>query len=107
MLDASMPVRRLLPLPPLHALRAFDAAARFGRFRDAAAALGVSESAVSHQVKSLEAHLGVALFERSGNAVALTATGRRYFEQLDPAFTKIRAATEEIRGPSDRARVAL
>lgn len=102
-----MPVRRLLPLPPLHALRAFDAAARFGSFREAAAALGISESAVSHQVKSLEAYLGVALFERTGNAVALSATGRRYFEQLDPAFTKIRAATEEIKGPSDRARVAL
>ncbi len=102
-----MPVRRLLPLPPLHALKAFDAAARFGRFREAAAALGISESAISHQVKRLEAYLGVALFERTGNSVALTARGRRYFEQLDPAFAKIREATEEIKGPSDRARVSL
>lgn len=98
---------RLPALPPLHALRAFDAAARLGRFRDAAAALGLSESAVSHQVKRLEAFLGVALFERRGNAVALSATGRRYFEAIDPAFAEIRRATEEIKGPLDRARVSL
>lgn len=98
---------RLPALPPLHALRAFDAAARFGRFRDAAAALGLSESAVSHQIKRLEAYLGVALFKRSGNAVALTPVGRSYFEDIDPAFARIRRATEELRGPTDRSRVSL
>ena len=102
-----MPDSRLPPLPPLHALRAFDAAARFGRFRDAAAALGISESAVSHQVKKLEDFLAVALFERTGNAVALTSAGQRYFVQIDPAFARIREATEDIRGALDRARVSL
>jgi LysR family glycine cleavage system transcriptional activator len=94
-------------LPPLHALKAFDAAARSERFRDAAAALGLSESAISHQVKRLEDFLGVALFERTGNSVALTEAGRRYFEQIDPAFDKIRRATEDIRGPKDLARVSM
>jgi LysR family glycine cleavage system transcriptional activator len=98
---------RLTSLPPLHALRAFDAAARFGRFREAAAALGISESAVSHQVKQLETFLGVSLFQRSGNAVSLTPTGAQYFDAIDPAFTRIREATEEIRGPSERSRVSL
>ena len=98
---------RLTSLPPLHALRAFDAAARFGRFRDAAAALGVSESAISHQVKQLEAFLGVALFQRSGNAVSLTSAGSQFFDAIDPAFARIRQATEDIRGPGDRARVSL
>jgi len=100
-------VEKMAALPPLHALRAFDAAARHGRFRDAAKALGLSESAVSHQVKKLEDYLSVALFERRGNAVALTGAGRRYFEQIEPAFARIRTATEDIKGPLDRARVAV
>lgn len=102
-----MPAERLPTLPPLHALRAFDAAARFGRFRDAAAALGLSESAISHQVRKLEEHLGAALFERSGNAVRLTAGGQAYFDRISPAFTAIREATESIMGPRDRARVSV
>ncbi len=100
-------MERMSALPPLHALRAFDAAARYGRFRDAAKALGLSESAVSHQVKKLEDYLAVALFERRGNAVALTAAGRRYFEQIEPAFSRIRSATGDIKGAFDRSRVAL
>lgn len=102
-----MAVEKMPALPPLHALRAFDAAARFGRFRDAAKALGLSESAVSHQVKKLEDYLSVALFERRGNAVSLTEPGRRYFEQIEPAFARIRSATEDITGPLDRARVSV
>ena len=102
-----MPTGRLPVLPPLHALKAFEAAAQLGRFRDAAAALSLSESAISHQVKRLEDYLGVALFKRTGNAVALTEAGRRYFEQINPAFSQIRRATEEIVGPSDLARVTL
>ena len=98
---------RLTPLPPLHALRAFDAAARFGRFRDAAQALGLSESAVSHQIRRLEEHLGVALFERTGNSVTLSPAGRSYFAQIDPAFARIRAATADLMGPVDRSRVLL
>lgn len=98
---------RLAPLPPLHALRSFHAAARLGRFRDAAAALGLSESAVSHQVRKLEEHLGVRLFERAGNAVRLTLAGQTYFDEIDPAFTRIRQATESLAGPCCRVSLTL
>jgi len=98
---------RLSQLPPLHALRSFHAAARFGRFRDAAAALGLSESAVSHQVRKLEDYLGVSLFERAGNAVRLTLVGQTYFDEIDPAFSRIRRATEALSGPCCRVSLTL
>ena len=102
-----MPDTRLLPLPPLHALRAFHAAAHFGQFREAAAALGLSESAVSHQVRKLESYLGVHLFDRAGNKVTLTSAGKSYFDQIDPALVRVRTATDALRGPRDRTRVSL
>jgi LysR family glycine cleavage system transcriptional activator len=102
-----MPEERLFPLPPLHALRSFHAAARFGRFREAAQALGLSESAVSHQVRKLEDYLGVRLFERAGNAVRLTLAGQTYFDEIDPAFARIRSATESLAGPCCRVSLTL
>ena len=65
------------PTLPLAALKAFDAAARLGSFRAAAEALGLTPSAVSHQVKVLERALGVALFQRQGRAVVLSEAGAR------------------------------
>jgi LysR family glycine cleavage system transcriptional activator len=94
-------------LPPLHALRAFHAAARFGRIKDAAEALGLTESAVSHQIKKLEAYLSVRLFERNGPQIRLSDDGQRYFAALDPAFTAIRDATAALRAPAGRNRVSL
>ena len=94
-------------MPPFPALRAFHAAALHGRFRIAAEELGVTESAVSHQVRRLEDFLHVALFDRSGPRVRLTAAGARYFEEIDPAMTRIREATRALLGPSERARVQL
>jgi LysR family glycine cleavage system transcriptional activator len=102
-----MSEERLSQLPPLHALRSFHAAARFGRFREAATALGLSESAVSHQVRKLEDYLGVRLFERSGNAVKLTLVGQAYFDEIDPAFARIRRATESLAGPVCRVSLTL
>jgi LysR family transcriptional regulator, glycine cleavage system transcriptional activator len=102
-----MPEERLSQLPPLHALRSFHAAARFGRFRDAAGALGLSESAVSHQIRKLEDYLGVRLFERAGNAVRLTLIGQTYFDEIDPAFSRIRRATEALSGPCRRVSLTL
>ncbi|WP_414833289.1 LysR substrate-binding domain-containing protein [Afifella sp. YEN Y35] len=98
---------RLTALPPLHALRSFHAAAQCGRFRDAASALGLTESAISHQVRKLEDYLGVRLFERRGNAVQLTAAGASYFEDIDPAFAAIRRATERLAGPGGRVTLTL
>ena len=94
-------------LPPFAALRAFRAAARRGRFRDAAEELGLSEPAISHQIRKLEEFLHLSLFERSGSKVALTEVGRRYFEDIDPAMARIGEATQALMGGGDRARVAL
>ncbi len=94
-------------LPPFPALRAFRAAAYHGQFREAARDLGLSESAVSHQVRRLEDFLHVQLFERHGPKVDLTEVGRRYFREIDPAIARIGAATEALLGPVDRFRVAL
>jgi LysR family glycine cleavage system transcriptional activator len=95
------------PLPPFAALRAFHAAALHGRFRAAAASLGVTESAISHQVRRLEDFLRTALFDRSGPGVRLTAAGRRYLEQIDPAIRQIQAATEALLRPGGRNVVRL
>lgn len=95
------------PLPPFAGLRAFHAAARRGRFKDAADDLGITESGISHQVRRLEEFLGVALFDRSSGRMTLTPVGERYFESIDPAVGQIREATAEILGPSDRKRVTL
>src|ERR1700730_16070373 len=95
------------PLPPFAALRAFHAAAVKGRFRDAADSLGITESAISHQVRRLEDFLRVALFDRSGSGVRLTAAGRRYLEEIDPAIRQIQAATEALLRPGGRTIVRL
>jgi len=94
-------------IPPFPALRAFHAAARHGRFKDAAQALGLTESAISHQVRRLEEVLQVQLFERQGPRVFLTAKGARYFEDIDPAMTRLAAATRALLGPQERQRVTL
>lgn len=69
-------------LPPLNALRAFEAAARRGGFAAAALELNVTPAAVSHQVKSLEAHLETALFRRLPRGLTLTDAGRQLLPQL-------------------------
>ncbi len=95
------------PLPPFAALRAFHAAALHGRFRDAAEALGITESGVSHQVRRLEEFLHTPLFDRSGSGVRLTVAGRQYLEQIDPAIRQIQTATEAMLRPAGRGVVRL
>lgn len=94
-------------LPPLHALRAFHAAAKFGRFKDAADALSLSESAISHQIKKLESFLGVRLFDRRGRVLTLSAAGQGYYDQIDPALSAIRQATDAITRPSTRVALTM
>src|SRR5438477_635930 len=65
------------PLPPLNALRAFEAAARHMSLTKAASELHVTQAAVSHQVKALERHIGVALFRRLPRALLLTEAGQK------------------------------
>jgi LysR family glycine cleavage system transcriptional activator len=83
-------------LPPLGGLRAFEAAARHSSFAAAAAELGVTPGAVSQQVKALEDHLGVILFERRPQSLVLTAAGRGYAAPLSDAFDAIAAATRRL-----------
>jgi len=96
-----------LRLPPFAALRAFYAAATHERFRDAAASLGVTESAISHQVKRLEVHVRAVLLDRSSGRARLTDTGARYLRQIEPALLQIQAATDEILPASGRSLVRL
>ncbi len=83
-------------LPPLAALRAFEAAARHQSLTAAASELGVTSGAVSQQVKALERHLGIALFERRPQSLRLTSTGRNYAAPLSDAFDAIAAATGRL-----------
>jgi len=84
-----MPMRRL---PPLAAIRAFEAAARTENFTAAAAELGMTQAAVSYQVKSLEERLGAPLFLRERGRVKLTPLGLRLLPSLSGAFDAIEAA---------------
>ena len=84
-------------LPPLRALTAFEAAARLGSFRLAAGELGITRSAVSHQVKSLEQRLGVQLFRRDARKAELTQAGQTYFPPVREAFDLIEAQTRALK----------
>jgi len=79
-------------LPPLAAIRAFEAAARTENFTAAAAELGMTQAAVSYQVKSLEERLGSPLFVREKGRVRLTPLGARLLPALSGAFDAIEAA---------------
>ncbi len=92
-----------MTLPPFAALRAFHAAATHDRYRDAADSLGLTESAISHQVRRLEEFLRTPLFDRSGKRPKLTDTGRRYLEQIEPAMRQSQAATEALLPASGRS----
>jgi LysR family glycine cleavage system transcriptional activator len=79
-------------MPPLAAVRAFEAAARTENFTAAAAELGMTQAAVSYQVKSLEERLGTALFVRERGRVRLSALGQRLLPKLTQAFDTIETA---------------
>jgi LysR family glycine cleavage system transcriptional activator len=83
-------------LPPLSALRAFEAAARRGSFTAGAEELLVTHGAISRQIASLEAWLGLALFDRVGRRVRLTASGRDYLEAMSRAFDGMAEATRRL-----------
>jgi len=84
---------------PLNALRAFEAAARSLSFQAAAAELFVTPAAVSHQVKRLEAYLGVQLFRRGFRSVELTSEGATLAESLGELFGQIELALEKATSP--------
>ena len=84
-------------LPPLSSLRAFEAAARQESFKLAAAELGVTPTAVSHQIRQLEATLGLPLFERQTRKVVLTEHGRALYPAMRGAFDAMSEAVETVK----------
>ncbi|WP_061134346.1 LysR substrate-binding domain-containing protein [Caballeronia fortuita] len=90
-------------LPPLNALRAFDAAARHLNISAAARELHVTHSAVSHQVRQLEEWLGKPLFIRHAGGVRLTAEGQSLKQVADQIFSQLQAHCEEL---AERAPIA-
>ena len=89
-------------LPPLNALRAFEAAARHCSITKAAAELCVTQSAVSRQISLLEAQLRQRLFVRAHRAVTLTERGAAYLTELGSAFDTIEEATRRLSVPRAR-----
>ncbi|WP_341504099.1 LysR substrate-binding domain-containing protein [Gallaecimonas sp. GXIMD4217] len=95
-------------LPPLRALQVFEAAARLGHFQQAAQELNISASAVSHQLRTLEAYLGEPLFSRQGRRQLLTEAGTRYFAGISPLLQEIGRLTAQLRGEEGvRLRLAV
>jgi LysR family glycine cleavage system transcriptional activator len=90
-------VRRLLFL---NGIKAFEAAARSGSFAAAGAELNVSPAAISRMVHLLEERLGVALFERKANRLALTSAGRAYQGGLTPIFDALASLTAQVTAPA-------
>ncbi|WP_394687660.1 LysR substrate-binding domain-containing protein [uncultured Xanthomonas sp.] len=86
------------PHLPLNALRAFEAAARHQNLTRAAAELCVTQAALSHQIKQLEARLGVVLFQRLPRGVALTDEGLRLHPVLTEAFDRIAGTLQRFAG---------
>jgi LysR family glycine cleavage system transcriptional activator len=84
-------------LPPLNALRAFEASARLGSFVGAAAELHVSAAAVSQQVRRLERYLDTALFQRLARGLVLTDEGRDYLPELTRGFDLLGQSTARVR----------
>lgn len=82
---------------PLTAVRAFEAAGRLGSFTAAARALGLTQSAVSRHVRTLEDVFCVKLFERRGRAVVMTAAGEAYFRPVSEGMQLIRTASVDLR----------
>jgi LysR family transcriptional regulator, glycine cleavage system transcriptional activator len=83
-------------LPPLNAIKAFEAAARSQSFTRAAEELNVTQGAVSHQVKALEAILGIKLFSRERQRLVITEAGREYLAVVRDALDRIAAGTDRL-----------
>ncbi len=96
-------------LPPLNALKAFEASARQLSFTRAAEELFVTQAAISHQIKSLEEYLGLKLFMRKNRALLLTEEGQSYYLDIKDVFNLLNDATERLlaRGAKGAITVSL
>lgn len=88
-------------LPPLNAVRCFEAAARCGSFTAAAQELGMTQAAVSYQIRVLEDRTGAALFRRKPRGVELTEVGQRFASSVSDAFSRLRQGFAEARQSFD------
>src|SRR5215472_17219704 len=89
------------PMPPLNALRAFEAAARHLSLTRAAVELHVTPGALSHQIRGLEELLGRKLFERRVRAIALTPAGKLLYPGLQTGFAQIHEAVAGLDATAD------
>lgn len=94
-------------LPPLSALRAFEAAARYQSFKEAAGELNVTPTAISHHIKSLESYLGLVLFDRQVRKVTLTDVGMQLYPVLRDGFDGFAAALDRLACNKKRARLTI
>lgn len=94
-------------LPPLSALRAFEAAARLKSFSKAASELNVTPAAISHQIHALEADLGISLFHRLSRSIELTASARLLLPGLSDAFAGIQTAVRRLRAHNDTGTLTI
>ena len=93
--------------PPLNALRAFEVAGRYLNFRLAAQEMGLTQGAVAQQVRLLEAHLGMPLFERHAKGLAFTSAGRGYHAAVATSFDGLRAATGVLRPEPEKVLISV
>lgn len=94
-------------LPPLNALRGFDAAARHLSFTKAAEELNLTQGAVSRQVKELELHLGQELFHRFTRRIELTAEGKQFFQSVETMLDELERAAGRFSRRRDRATLTV
>ena len=100
-------MRSSATLPPLQALRAFEAVARLMSFRAAGEELLITQSAVSHHIRALEDHLGARLFVRKARGIEMTPEGEQYAETVRRAFAMIATGTSELKGSTGKTRVRV
>lgn len=105
--ELTSPVRPPRRLPPLSALRAFEAAAAYASFQRAAAELSVTPTAISHQVRGLESTLGQPLFRRLTRQLVLTPAGLRLFHALREGFDTLEAGVQVLRARAEGETVTL
>lgn len=89
-------------LPPLNALRVFEAAARHANFTAAAEELSITHSAISQQIRLLEEYLGRPLFTREARGVTLLPHARDYFTEVQTSLDRIASATTSLKSPNQR-----
>lgn len=99
--------RRPYHLPPLTALSAFEAAARHQSFKQAAQELNVTPGAISHQIRGLEAELGMALFHRVHRGIVLTEQGTQVFRVIRNSFVDISGVLAQLRSGGDETTVTI